>query len=93
VLVEQDSAPRQQLDTQAATVNQLEGTLKSDQAQIQSANLNLTQCRMAALITQRVGLRLVDPGNIVHASDRRASSSSPAASHRAMFTIPETACR
>ena len=71
VLVEQDSAPRQQLDAQAAAVHQLEGTLKSDQAQIQSANLNLTYSRITAPITGRVGLRLVDPGNIVHAADQK----------------------
>jgi membrane fusion protein, multidrug efflux system len=69
VLVQQDSIPRQQLDTQAATVNQLEGTLKTDRGQIESAKLNLTYSRITAPISGKVGLRLVDPGNIVHAGD------------------------
>jgi len=69
ILVQQDSIPRQQLDTQAATVNQLEAALKTDQGQIESAKLNLTYSRVIAPISGRVGLRLVDPGNIVHAGD------------------------
>ncbi len=69
VLVAQDSIPRQQLDTQAATVRQLEATLRSDQGLIESANLNLAYSRITAPITGTVGLKLVDPGNIVHASD------------------------
>jgi len=66
-LIKDDSIPRQQLDTQAAVVNQYEAALKSDQAQVDSANLNLTYCRITAPISGNVGLRLVDPGNIVYA--------------------------
>ena len=69
VLIAQDSVPRQQLDTQAATVDQDEAAIKSDQAQIESAKLNLTYSRITAPISGIVGLRLVDPGNIVHATD------------------------
>jgi multidrug efflux system membrane fusion protein len=69
VLIAQDSVPKQQLDTQVATVNQNEATLKSDQAQVESAKLNLTYSRITAPISGIVGLRLVDPGNMVHASD------------------------
>ncbi len=69
VLVAQDSIPRQQLDTQVATVDQLQATLKSDQAQIESAQLNLTYSRIVAPLAGRVGLRLVDVGNMVHAAD------------------------
>jgi multidrug efflux system membrane fusion protein len=69
VLVAQDSIPRQQLDTQVATVNQLEATLESDRAQIESARLNLTYSRIVAPLAGRVGLRLVDVGNMVHAAD------------------------
>ncbi|HEY2943713.1 MAG TPA: MdtA/MuxA family multidrug efflux RND transporter periplasmic adaptor subunit [Vicinamibacteria bacterium] len=69
VLVAQDSIPRQQLDTQVATVNQLKATLESDRAQIESAKLNLTYSRITAPIAGRVGLRLVDVGNMVHATD------------------------
>jgi multidrug efflux system membrane fusion protein len=69
VLVEQDSITRQQFDTQKATVNQLEGAVKSDQGQVDSAKLNLIYSRITSPITGRVGLRLVDAGNMVHATD------------------------
>ena len=68
-LVKQNAIPEQQLATQKALVVQDEGIVKSDQAQINTAKLNLAYCRIATPITGRVGLRLVDPGNIVHASD------------------------
>ncbi len=68
-LVAQDSLARQTLDTQVATVATLEGTVKSDQAAIDSANLNLTYCHIIAPATGRVGLRQVDQGNYVQASD------------------------
>ncbi|MBV8206732.1 MAG: MdtA/MuxA family multidrug efflux RND transporter periplasmic adaptor subunit [Acidobacteria bacterium] len=60
---------KQQLDTQAALVGQLEGALGADQAAIDSARLNLAYTRITAPVTGRVGLRMVDPGNIVHAAD------------------------
>jgi len=60
---------QQQLDLQRAQAGQLEGTIKSDQAQIDNAKLQLTYSRITAPISGRVGLRLVDIGNIVHASD------------------------
>ncbi len=69
VLFAQDSIAKQQLDTQAATVAQSQATLKSDQAQIESARLNLTYSRVTAPTGGRVGLRQVDVGNIVHAGD------------------------
>jgi len=69
ILIQQDSIPRQQLDTQAATVAQFEAALKSDQAQIESAKLNLTYARVTAPSGGRVGLRQVDVGNVVHAND------------------------
>jgi multidrug efflux system membrane fusion protein len=69
VLIQQDAIPRQQLDTQVATVNQLEATLKSDLSQIASAKLNLVYSRITAPITGRVGLKIVDLGNMVHAND------------------------
>ena len=68
-LLAQNAIPEQQVATQKATVAQDEGTVKTDQAQIDSARLNLTYCRISAPLTGRVGLRLVDSGNIVHASD------------------------
>jgi multidrug efflux system membrane fusion protein len=69
VLFAQDSVPKQQLDTQASLVRQYEAALKSDQAQVDAAKLQLTYCRITALSGGRVGLRLVDAGNMVHAND------------------------
>jgi multidrug efflux system membrane fusion protein len=69
VLVAQDSIAKQQLDTQESLVRQYEGAIKVDQGQIDSAKLQLTYCHITAPIAGRVGLRLVDPGNIVHATD------------------------
>src|SRR6185312_9675989 len=59
-LLKQDAIPQQQLDTQKALVAQYEGNIKTDQANIDSANLNLTWAKVPAPITGRVGLRLVD---------------------------------
>src|SRR5580658_8086131 len=67
-LIKQDAIPQQQLDTQVALVTQYEGTIKTDQSQIDSAKLNLIYCKITSPITGRVGLRLVDPGNIVQAT-------------------------
>jgi len=69
VLLAQDSVAKQQLDTQIALVNQFEGVIKSDQAQINDAKLQLTYSRLTAPITGRIGLRLVDPGNVMRAND------------------------
>ena len=60
---------KQQLDTQSALVGQFEGTIAADKAQIENAKLQLVYSRVTAPISGRIGLRLVDPGNIVHASD------------------------
>src|SRR5215469_14630323 len=68
-LCEEKVIAQQQLDTQAALVGQLEGTIGADQAAIDTAKLNLVYSRITAPISGRVGLRMVDPGNIVHATD------------------------
>ena len=64
-----NAIPKQQLDTQVATVHQYEGVVNIDQGQIDTAKVNLSYCRITSPISGRVGLRLVDPGNIVHAAD------------------------
>lgn len=69
VLWKQDSIQKQQLDTQDALVRQYEGTVKTDQGQVDSAKLNLIYCRITAPVGGRLGLRQVDPGNIIHATD------------------------
>jgi multidrug efflux system membrane fusion protein len=69
LLFQQDSVPKQQLDTQASLVRQYEAAIKSDQGQVDSAKLQLVYCRITAPLAGRVGLRLVDAGNMVHAND------------------------
>ncbi len=68
-LLKQDSIATQQVDQQAALVKQLEGQVKVDQAQVDSAKLQLSYASITAPIGGRLGLRQVDPGNMVRASD------------------------
>jgi multidrug efflux system membrane fusion protein len=68
-LFKQDSIQEQQLATQDALVRQYEGQIKVDQAGIDTQKLNLVYCNITAPVSGRVGLRLVDPGNIVQPSD------------------------
>jgi len=68
-LVGQDAMPKQGLDTQVALVAQYEATVKADQAQIDNVKLQLVYSRIISPINGRIGLRLVDRGNIVHATD------------------------
>ena len=68
-LVKKDLIPRQQLDTQESLVHQYEGAVKADQGQIDNARLQLVYARITAPLSGRIGLRQVDPGNIVHAND------------------------
>jgi membrane fusion protein, multidrug efflux system len=81
---------QQQVDTQQATVDQLEGTVRNDQATVENAKLNLVYCHITAPVSGRIGLRLVDPGNIVHASDANPmlviTELQPIT---AVFTLPE----
>jgi multidrug efflux system membrane fusion protein len=89
-LLAQDAIPKQQLDTQIATVGQYEGSIKQDTANIDNAKLQLVYAKITAPISGRVGLRLVDPGNIVHATDTNGmlviTQMQPIT---AIFTIPE----
>src|SRR5437762_9331235 len=68
-LYTQDSIAKQQVDTQGALVRQYEGTVKLDQGLIDNARLQLTYSRVTAPISGRLGLRVVDPGNVVRAGD------------------------
>ncbi len=68
-LARQDFASRQQLETQGAMVKQVAATIAGDEAQIESAQLNLSFCNIVSPFDGRVGLRNVDPGNVVHASE------------------------
>ena len=93
-LLSQDSIARQNVDTQLSTVAQLEAGLKVDQAAIDTARLNLTYSRVTAPISGRVGLRLVDAGNVVTASSSTGlvviTQVEPIA---VVFTLPEDALR
>jgi membrane fusion protein, multidrug efflux system len=86
----QDSIPKQQLDTQDSLVRQYEGAVKIDQGQIDAARLQLIYSRITAPVGGRVGLRQVDPGNIIHAADANGlvviTELQPAA---VLFPIPE----
>jgi len=83
---------RQQVDTQAALVTQYEGTVRLDQGLIDSAKLQLIYCHITAPISGRIGLRLVDVGNMVHANDQNGllviTQVQPIA---VVFTLPEDA--
>ena len=68
-LYKQGIIPQQQYNTQQSQVDQLEGAVRADKAQIDSVKLNLAYTRITAPVSGRVGLRQVDVGNMVHASD------------------------
>src|SRR5579862_7829636 len=89
-LIPSGSIAQQQVDTQKALVDQLQGTVRTDQAQIDNAKLQIVYCHITAPFDGRVGLRQVDPGNIVHASDTNPmiilTQLQPIA---VIFTLPE----
>ena len=89
-LIPSGSIAQQQVDTQKATVDQLDGQVRTDQAQIDNAKLQIVYCHITAPFTGRVGLRQVDPGNIVHAADTNPmlilTQLQPIA---VIFTLPE----
>ncbi|HEY9066495.1 MAG TPA: efflux RND transporter periplasmic adaptor subunit [Burkholderiaceae bacterium] len=68
-LLKQDSIARQDVDTQAALVKQLEGTVTIDRANEGTAKLNLDYSRIVAPVAGRVGLRTIDAGNYIAAGD------------------------
>ncbi|KAB8305306.1 MdtA/MuxA family multidrug efflux RND transporter periplasmic adaptor subunit [Erwinia endophytica] len=90
-LFAQDSLSRQDLDAQIATVGQYRGAIKADLAQIAAAKLNIDYARITAPISGRVGLRLVDAGNMVHSSDTGGivtiTQTQPAA---VTFSVPQS---
>lgn len=68
-LARSKSIAPQQVDEQVAQVEQMEGTIQTDEAMVANARLQLSYCRIVSPISGRIGLRLVDQGNIVHAND------------------------
>jgi len=88
-LVKQGIISRQQLDTQTSAVAQYEAALKSDQAQVESAKLNLVYSRITAPISGRVGLRLVDAGNMIRATDASGLATiAPIQPINVVFAVP-----
>ena len=91
-LAAQDSLSRQDLDTQTATVGQYRGAVAADEAQIASAKLDIEYARITSPLSGRVGLRLVDPGNMVQTSDTTGivivTQMQPAA---VTFSVPQSA--
>ncbi|WP_213956135.1 MULTISPECIES: efflux RND transporter periplasmic adaptor subunit [unclassified Variovorax] len=90
-LIKEDATSQQTLDTQKALVNQLQAALKSDDAQVHFAQVQLDFTTITAPISGRIGARLVDPGNIVHATDANGllviNQIDPIA---VQFTLPES---
>lgn len=70
VLLQQDSIATQQVTGQAALVRQYEATIRVDKGYIAAVRLQMSYCRITSPINGRVGLRLIDPGNVVHANDQ-----------------------
>jgi membrane fusion protein, multidrug efflux system len=72
LLKESGAISQQQVDTQKTTADQFEGAVRADQSQIDNAKLQISYCHITSPINGRVGLRMVDVGNIVHANDTNA---------------------
>jgi len=89
-VVEQHLIPQQQVDDQRALVEQLRGTVQSDKAQIESARLNIDYAHISSPIDGVTGVRQVDPGNLVHATDANGivvlTQMDPIA---VLFTLPQ----
>jgi multidrug efflux system membrane fusion protein len=89
-LLSQNSIAKQQADTQAALVKQLEGTVMVDKGQVAAAQVNVNYTRIASPVDGRVGVRLVDAGNVVSTQDTQGiiivNEVSPIA---VTFTVPQ----
>ncbi|MES2877788.1 MAG: MdtA/MuxA family multidrug efflux RND transporter periplasmic adaptor subunit [Pseudomonadota bacterium] len=93
-LLAKDSIAKQQVETQDALVRQLAGTVQTDQAQVDSARLQLSYTKVTAPISGRLGLKQVDLGNVVHAADATGlvsiTQTQPIA---VVFAVPEANLR
>jgi multidrug efflux system membrane fusion protein len=89
-LLEKDAIARQQVESQQALVRQLQGTVQSDQAQLDSAKLQLTYTRVVAPISGRLGLKQTELGSLVRAGDANGivtiTQTDPMA---VLFAVPE----
>jgi membrane fusion protein, multidrug efflux system len=90
-LSKQDFASRQQVDTQQALVNQYTAAIQGDTAAIEAAQINLDYCSITSPVDGRMGLRLIDPGNLVHANDTNGIVTITQVHPIALdFTLPQT---
>ena len=90
ILFKEDSVSKQQLDTQKSLVHQFEGAVKVDRGQIDNAKLQLFYSRIKAPLSGRVGLHLVDIGNIIHVTDTGGLVAiTQLQPIKVIFTIPE----
>jgi multidrug efflux system membrane fusion protein len=88
-LVDQGIISKQQVESQSAQADQLAAALKSDEGSIESAKLNLVYCHITAPVSGRVGLRQVDPGNLVNTNDANGIVViTPLAPIHVSFSIP-----
>jgi multidrug efflux system membrane fusion protein len=89
-LARQDFASRQKVDTQQALFDQLAATVAADTAQVEAAQLNLSFCYVRSPFDGRVGLRTIDPGNVVHANEAAAILSvTQIQPINVVFTLPQ----
>lgn len=90
-LAKSSFAPRQQVDTQAATVTRMQAAIAADQAAIETAQLNLDYASIRAPIDGRVSLRQVDPGNLIEVSSQTTGIFTVTQDHpiAMVFTLPE----
>ncbi len=91
-LARTDFASRQQVDTQQATVNRLQGVVAADNAAIEEAQINLSYCVLNSPMDGRIGLRRVDPGNLIQANMTGPGIISVVQDQpiSVLFTLPET---
>lgn len=85
----QDSIARQEVDSQIALVKQLEGTVQSDRAAEDAARLNLAYTRLTSPITGKIGLRAVDPGNMMQAGSTTIATVTQMTPIDVQFAVPQ----
>lgn len=89
-LFAEDSLSKQDLESQVATVGQYSGAVQEDEAQINSAKVNISYSRITAPVSGRVGLRLVDPGNVVSANSTSLVTITQMQPAAVTFSVPQS---
>jgi membrane fusion protein, multidrug efflux system len=88
-LYDQGVVSKEQLDTYESNLGQFEGAIKADQASIEAAQLNITYCHIKSPIDGKVGLRQVDPGNLITANTTQTLIVNQFRPIAVYFTLPE----